>query len=371
MEHLPQSELFYQIALTQTDLVGSKTARQLLRHFTTAKAIFEAPPKQIAAIEGIGAKTISALRDGIDRVRVERELQFIHKHHIRPLFIADEHYPARLKHCEDAPPLLYYKGSDNILNGKKMVAIVGTRKNTDYGTKMTEDLVTALQQLDVVIVSGLALGIDVIAHRKALQLGIPTIGVMAHGMDNIYPPQHKHIAKEMLQNGGLLTEYASGTPPDKFNFPMRNRIVAGMCDVAVVVETETKGGAMITAKLAASYNREVMAFPGRVVDKKSEGCNYLIRANMATLINNGADLIASMAWETHTKKNVAIQQRLFGHMSDDEKKIADILAQTEGMHIDELQLKSGWGNSRLASLLLTMELAGALKSLPGKRYRMA
>jgi DNA processing protein len=363
-----KEELFYRIALTQTELIGDKIGRQLLQHFGSASAIFHASLKQLMAIEGFGQKKADLLRHEIDEAKINQEIVFMEKHNIAPLFIADKDYPRALKTCADAPLMLYYKG-DADMNSKKTVAIIGTRKNTEYGMRITEELVEGLQSLDVIIVSGLAFGIDVIAHRKAVQLGMPTIGVMAHGLDTIYPSQHKHITKEMVKHGGLLTEYISGTSPDRFNFPMRNRIVAGMCDVTVVIETETKGGAMITAKLAAGYNREVAAFPGRTIDKKSEGCNYLIRTHMAQMITGANDLIEMMSWETNEKQKT-IQPKLFNHLTDDEIKITNILEGSEGMHIDEVFLKAGVNTSILSSLLLMLELAGVVKALPGKRYRL-
>lgn len=275
-----REELFYRIALTQMELMGDRLCRLLLQHFDTAAAIFKAPLKKLYAIEGIGQKKATLFRNSIDEKCINNEISFMEQHGIEPLFITDEKYPAQLKQCADAPLLLYYKGNAD-LGKRKMVAVIGTRKNTEYGLRVTEELIEGLSGLDVIIVSGLAFGVDIIAHRKAVQCGLPTVGVMAHGLDTIYPLQHKHITKEMIKQGGLLTEYISGTKPDRFHFPMRNRIVAGMCDVTVVVETEEKGGAMITAKLAAGYNREVAAFPGRTIDKKSDGCNYLIQIGRA------------------------------------------------------------------------------------------
>lgn len=363
-----EQELFYRIALTQAEQVGDKMGRQLLYHFGSAQAVFHVPLKQLLSLEGFGRRKAELLRSAVDEKKIRQEMDFMVKYDIKPLFLTDIDYPKKLSACADAPLMLYYKGNIN-LNNKKMVAIIGTRKNTDYGMRATEELVEGLQGADVIIVSGLAFGIDILAHRKSVQLGIPTIGVMAHGLDTIYPTQHKHITKDMVKNGGLLTEYISGTPPDRFNFPMRNRIVAGMCDVTVVVETETKGGAMITAKLAAGYNREVAAFPGRAVDKKSEGCNYLIRTNMAQLITNADNLLEMMNWQTETLPKSA-QATLFRHLSDEEARITDILKGSEGMHIDELFLKAGVNTSILSSLLLALELNGIVKSLPGKRYRL-
>lgn len=363
-----QSELFYRIALTQIEQVGDKTGRQLLHRFGTADRIFHASFRQLESISGLGAKKVAHLKDIIDEAKIAAEINFMHQHDIRPVFITDQDYPEKLKNCADAPLMLYYKGKAD-LNTRKIVAIIGTRKNTEYGMRMTEELVEGLRGQDVIIVSGLAFGIDIIAHRKAVQLQIPTIGVMAHGLDTIYPSQHKHITREMVKNGGLLTEYMTGTQPDKFNFPMRNRIVAGMADVTVVVETESRGGAMITAKLAAGYNREVAAFPGRVIDKKSEGCNYLIRTNIAQQIGHVQDLLDMMNWQRSNRQAVA-QTRLFPVLNTEESMVAGILAGSEGMHIDELLLKAGVHTTTLSSLLLTLELNGMVKALPGKRYRL-
>jgi DNA processing protein len=368
MEEIDEEELFFRIALTQTEHIGERMARLLLGRFQSAKAVFQAGSKKLASIEGLGEKRLSCLRQTIDEKRVADEIKFIRQHRIKPLFFTDTEYPARLKECEDAPMMLYYKGSRD-LNQQKMVSVVGTRKNSGYGEMVTEQLVESLSEYPLTLVSGMAFGIDVIAHRKALQCKLPTIGVMAHGLDTIYPGQHRHIAREMIQDGGLITEYASGTRPDKFNFPMRNRIVAGMCDATIVVETEEKGGAMITAKLAASYNREVLAFPGRATDQKSSGCNYLIKTNIAQLITGAADLCSLLQLEPNTSQGVA-QARLFQQLNSEEQVIAQLLGVDKALHIDELQLKLKANSSKLASHLLNMELNGFIKSLPGKRYRL-
>jgi DNA processing protein len=368
MTSATEEELLYRIALTQTEHIGHCNGRRLLETFGSAKALFKAPFKQLMAIPGMGIKRATVFSHQPDLKKLQQEITFIKKHNIKPIFIQDEDYPDKLKECPDAPLLLYYKGTSALKN-RKMVAIIGSRENTDYGTRVTEELIDGLKQEDLIIVSGLALGIDGIAHRKALQVGLPTIGVLAHGLNTLYPQQHKHIAREMIKNGGLLTEHLSQTPPDRHNFPIRNRIVAGLCDVTVVIETAKKGGAMITSKLAISYNRDVAAFPGKTTDKKSEGCNYLIRTDIAQLITNADDLLEMMNWQTAIKPK-AIQPKLFSHLTDEEMKIASLLNDTTGTHIDELLLKSHFTPSQLASLLLTMELAGFVKCLPGKRFRM-
>lgn len=362
------NELFYQLALMRIENIGDIFARRLLQQFGTPENIFNTTEKQLLSIEGLGIKRVKSLQTKIDSTEIRKEIDFINKHQISTCFITENDFPPKLKACPDAPFMLFSKGNGNLLTDKT-IAIVGTRKNTDYGQRMTEDLIEGLSDLDVVIVSGLAYGIDAIAHRKALQCGLKTFAVLAHGLDRIYPSAHKNIAKEIINQGTLITEYPSATNPDKQNFPMRNRIVAGMADVVVVVETDEKGGAMITAKLASSYNREVMAFPGRVTDSKSKGCNYLIKTNIAQTITCAQDLIYMMNWQPSTNKK-SVQAKLFTNLTEDEKKLIEILKDKEAIHIDELMLKSNFNNSTLASLLLTLEFQNIVKSLPGKRYRL-
>lgn len=368
MNELSDQELYYLMALTNTAFIGGKTARALLQYFGSAEAVFKVPVRQLAAIDGLGAKRVQALKAAIDSDLIHKELEFIQRHQIRPLQWKDPLYPQQLKACVDAPVLLYYKGNAD-LNTERTVAIIGTRKNTEYGKRLTEELVEGLQGEAVTVISGMAFGIDVYAHKKAMACNMPTIGVMAHGLDRIYPAAHKGIAKDMIVKGGLITEYPSGTMPDKQNFPMRNRIVAGMSAVTVVVETGIKGGAMITAKLASGYNRDVAAFPGRITDAKSGGCNELIRSNVAQMIGSAGDLMEMMNW-TRDKKQAIVRPELFSRLTGDALRVARILEGSEGMQVDELLLRSGIGNSVLASVLLCLELEGNVQLLPGKRYRL-
>jgi len=365
-----EEELLYQMALMQIDRIGYRSARMLMETFGSAKAIFHSSAKTLRTMQGLGSTRAASLACAPSLHTLEKELAFIKEHQILPLCLADERYPARLKECPDAPLLLFYRGQAS-LNGKKMIAVIGSRQNTEYGARATEELVEGLREQDITIVSGLAGGIDGIAHRKALQTGSATIGVMAHGHATIYPRHHRDMAAEMIQKGGLLTEHLPGTPPERHYFPVRNRIVAGLCDVTVVVETAQKGGAMITAKLATGYNREVAAFPGRSIDKKSEGCNYLIKTGMAQLITRAADLLDMMNWQTATPARRTAQPKLFEHFTPEETKVASLLKDTDGTHIDELSLKTGWNTARLFHLLLTLELAGAVDALPGKRFRLS
>ena len=282
--------MIYNIALSLVEGIGHKTAKNLLNKFENAETIFKSSIKDLSHIEGVGAIRSKAFKDKQVLKRAEEILVQHDKEGIDILFYKNPSFPKRLVQCEDAPILLYYKGNAH-LNAQKMLAIIGTRKNTEYGAKMMEQFQSIS---DLVIVSGLALGIDGLAHRFALKNNIPTIGVVAHGLDITYPPSHKKLAQEMLANGGLLSEYPLMSKIELANFPMRNRIVAGLCDASIIVESDSKGGAMITSKLAVGYNREVFAFPGRSIDSRSAGCNELIKKNMAQLIESGEDVLRFM-----------------------------------------------------------------------------
>ena len=360
-------ELFYELALTFVPGIGAKTGRVLLEHFGNAKAIFKTPLKELKNVDGIGEVKAKGFRDEEIMKRAEKELAFVIKNDIKT-FAINRNYPKRLANCNDAPLVLFHKGNAD-LDATKIVAIVGTRKNTDYGHKLCEELVEGLQVLDnVLVVSGLALGIDAIAHKKAVQLGIPTVGVLGHGLDRMYPHTHKSLSEQMIERGGILAEFPSDTLPDKTNFPMRNRIVAGLSDVTVVVESNTSGGSLITAHIASGYNREVASFPGRVNDSRSAGCNELIRTNIAALITNADDLVEMMNWKDGKPK--AVQKQLFLHLTNEEQKIVDLLQTKDSVHADELFHHTGLQSSMLAATLLQLEMQGVIKTLPGKFYRM-
>lgn len=365
-----EEELYYRLALSFVPDVGIKRGMALLEHFGTAKDIFKAPLKELKKTDGITEERARAFKNDELLRRADEEMHFVQKNDIRVLLIGDEAYPQRLTHCNDAPLLLYYKGNAN-LNAAKIIAIVGTRKNTEYGHKLCETLIEGLQtQDDILVVSGLAFGIDGIAHKKSVELGIPTIAGLGHGLDRIYPASHKHLAKDMLQHGGLLTEFPSGTNPDRTNFPMRNRIVAGISDVTVIVESDKAGGSLITAYMASGYNREVAAFPGRVSDTRSAGCNDLIRSNIAAMITGPEDLLELMNWNKGAKPKT-VQKQLFLNLAPEEQKIIDILQTKDSVHADDLYYQTGLGGSQLASTLLMLEMQGLIKTLPGKHYRMA
>ena len=363
------SELFYQLALTLVPNVGDVQAKILVQHFGDAKSIFKARTSDLEKIEGIGEVRARSIRQFDEFHVAEQEEKFIEKYKIRPLFLTDAAYPKRLLNCYDSPTLLFYKGTAD-LNGSKIISIVGTRSNTDYGRAFTEKLINDLSDQNTVIISGLAFGIDAIAHKAALKHNLKTIGVVGHGLDKIYPSQHDSLAKEMItEGGGLLSEFFSGTKPDKHNFPLRNRIVAGLRDATIVVESSVKGGSMITAKLADAYNRDVFAVPGRTIDKASLGCNHLIKYNKAVLLSDADELLDVMGWK-EKKAGVKKQRALFIELTQDEQNIIHLLQQKEALHIDEINTGSGLSSSAVAAAILNLEIQGVVQSQPGKMYRM-
>jgi DNA processing protein len=365
------NDLLYQLALTEVPNIGWVQAKILAQHFGEAEKIFRAKLSTLERIEGIGTIRANSIKAFTDFSNAEQELKFIHKFRIKPLFITDSEYPQRLLNCYDPPTLLFYKGSAN-LNSPKIVSIIGTRTHTDYSKKMTDELIEELSAQNILIVSGMAYGVDAMAHKAALKNNSPTVGVLGHGLDQIYPPDHSNLAKDMVKNGGgLLTEFRSQTNPDKHNFPTRNRIVAGMSDATIVIESGIKGGSMVTAELANGYNKDVFAFPGKVTDNKSAGCNYLIKSNKAMLLTDAQQLTEVMGWEEKRQKSKAKSQKeIFIELSKDEKIIVDILNEKETVHIDEINLRSGLSSSAIAAAILNLELQNVVNGLPGKIYKL-
>ena len=328
-----------------------------------------AKKEMLLEIDGIGERIASSILSTDALVKAGKHLDFIERHKIQVLFYTDEDYPKRLKNCYDAPILLYFKGQADF-NQKRVVSIVGTRNATPYGKELCKKLVAYLEPYDVLIVSGLAYGIDVCAHKESVFHEISTVGVLGHGLDRIYPAVHKELTVKMVHNGGLLTEFLPGTNPDRENFPKRNRIIAGIADATIVVEASIKGGALITAEIANSYNKDVYAFPGRVTDEFSEGCNFLIKTNRAGLINNPKDLIYYLGWDDEIDQKQQIQTQMPLDLNKEEQRVYDVLKE-EPIAIDDLSLKTKWPQSKLAIILLTLEMQGIIVSLPGKVYKIA
>jgi len=363
--------ILHQVALTFIKEIGHTRAKLLLAHFGDAEEIFKIGEAKLKKIPGIGEKLIGRLNLGEALKSAEEELKFMEKNGVDVIFYSDARYPRRLKNCVDSPVLLYSKGNAN-LNAYRCVSIVGTRNATDYGRQLCKQLVEELAEYNALVISGLAHGIDVAAHKECLKYNVATVGVLGHGLDRFYPHQNKATADKMMENGGILSEYPSGTKPDRQNFPERNRIVAGMADATVVVEAGLKGGALITAEIANSYNRDVFAFPGRLGDEYSEGCNFLIRNNKAALLTCVADLAYSLGWEKNTETKGAPEQLLLPiDLSADERAVYEIIQQNRNpLAIDDLSIKANMPMSLLAMTLLDMELQGFIRSLPGKMYQV-
>ncbi|WP_244139459.1 DNA-processing protein DprA [Mucilaginibacter ginkgonis] len=344
-------------------------AKSMLAYAGSAEDVFKIPPSKFLRAPGIGQKTIDQLDLNSALKLAEKEVAFVDKHDIDVIFFNDPRYPKRLKLCNDSPILLYAKGKMD-LNTQRVISIVGTRKATDYGRLLCQELVTDLKSYGVTILSGLAYGIDVTAHKECIKQDVQTVGVLGHGLDRLYPASHRGTADKMMANGGLLTEYPSNTIADRENFPARNRIVAGMADATVVVEAGIKGGALITAEIANSYNRDVFAFPGRVGDEYSEGCNFLIRHNKAGLLTCAEDLAYILGWQKQDDQVPVKQNQLMLAMdlTTDERFIMEILGQNAGIAIDDLTIKTGMPMSLLAMNILNLEMQGFIRSMPGKTY---
>ncbi len=361
--------LIHQIALTLIPGVGDVNARRLVAYCGGAEAVFKERRSALKRIPGIGEITAASIVDQNVLSRAEQEIAFIEKFGIKPLYYLDEDYPWRLKNCPDGPVVLYYKGNAD-LNAKRTVGIVGTRRITDYGREVCRALVEGLPALNVITISGLAFGVDTCAHKYSLENGMATIGVLGHGLDKIYPSQNASLARRMIENGGLLTEYMSKTVPDRENFPQRNRIIAGLSDVVIVVESGMKGGSLITADIAISYNRDVFAIPGKVGEDRSSGCNWLIKTNRAGLIETAGDLTYLMSWEDPGNRKMKQQQELFRELQPDEAVIVDFLRNTGDSGIDTIISELRMSSGRVAAALLGLEFSGIITTLPGKVYRL-
>lgn len=370
---MKDNELISMIALGKIPGLGAIGARNLLKAMGSAENIFLYRKELADRVPGVGKRLINALDCPDAFVCAEKELLFASKSSISCVMISDKDYPSRLRECDDAPLVLYFKGNTD-LNSVRVISIVGTRNITEYGQQVCCRFIQDIKNYlpDLLIVSGLAYGVDIHAHRSALSNGLPTVGVLAHGLDRIYPSVHRNTAVEMLEQGGLLTEFMSGTNPDRQNFIKRNRIVAGMSDATVVVESAVKGGALITAELAGSYHRDCFAFPGRLEDEFSQGCNHLIRDNKAALIQNAEDLIKAMCWEVSTpcSESKPIQRQLFPDLTEEEQKIVSILQKEESIQINNLVVEANIPVNRMSALLFELEMKGLVRVMAGGMYRL-
>jgi DNA processing protein len=364
-------EKLYQVALSMIPGIGDVISKTLVSYCGSAKEVFRKKKPQLTKIPGLGTYHADKILAFNKFSAAEDEIELCRKHEVNLLFFTDKKYPKKLKHAPDSPTLLYHKGSAD-LNNPKTVAIVGTRKSTTYGRDFTEMIVERLAAHNALIVSGLAYGIDITAHKAALRNKLDTVGVMGSGMDIIYPSAHRHTALDMLEHGGLLTEIRMGAQPDRHNFPSRNRIIAGMSDVIIVIEAAVRGGAIITAEIGNSYNRDVFALPGNVENKRSQGCNNLIKQNKAHLLTGIEDIEYIMNWQTPEGGTVSQEKYYdFTQLSEDERSVVETLTLSkDGLVIDELSWKAQIPLNKLASLLLNLELTGIVKPLPGKKYRL-
>lgn len=362
--------LAYKIAISLIPGIGSVTARNLIAYVGSVEGVFQEKEKNLMKIPGIGE--VNAQRVVRQNVleRAKREVEFVLKNRIQTFFYLDEDYPTRLKGCSDSPIILYFKGNAN-LNEQRIISVVGTRNATNYGREICEELIRSFSEKSypILVVSGLAYGIDVHAHKACLKHNIPTVGVFAHGLDAIYPSLHAPIAYKMLENGGLLSDFISETKIDRQNFLRRNRIIAGLADATIIVESAEKGGALVTADIANSYNRDVFAFPGRSTDLYSRGCNKIIKLNEAVLVESQADIEKAMNWDVKTQSNRAYQTSLFVELTPEEQKLVDLLKGGDRF-VDEITIETQLPMSKVSALLLGLEFKGMVVSLPGKMYRL-
>lgn len=359
------------IALTLCPGIGRIGAKQLIDTVGSAAEVFRLRKELPALYPDIRPAIIEALDCPEAFHRAEQEMKFVEKNHLTCLTLHNERYPSRLRDCDDAPICLFFKGGAD-LNALRIISMVGTRHATDYGKQFCADFLRDLSALypDVLVVSGLAYGIDIHAHRAALANHLPTVGVLAHGLDRIYPSVHRKTAIDMLPAGGLLTEFLTGTEPERFNFIGRNRIVAGMADATIVVESALKGGSLITAELAEGYHRDCFAVPGRITDAASAGCNRLISDNKAVLVQNAEEFVQAMGWVSDAPKPVSVQRSLFPDLSEDETRIVQLLAQRDELHINTLMVETNIPIHRMSSLLFELEMKGVVKALVGGQYKL-
>lgn len=366
------NDLLYKISLSLIPGIGSVTAKSLVAYTGSAEQVFKEKEKALRGIPGVGTVLAKNIVKSAVLSRAAQEVEFIEKQGINALFYLDENYPKRLQACNDAPIILFVKGRPD-LNCARSISIVGTRHATEYGKQTVDYFISGLAErgYPILIVSGLAYGIDIQAHKAALNVGLPTVAVLGHGLETVYPAIHTSVAKEMEEkNGGLVSDFLSHSTIERTNFLRRNRIIAGLADATIIVESAKKGGALVTAEIANSYNRDVFAFPGRRSDIYSEGCHFLIKSNRAALIETVTDLEYGMNWSAGKSIPDAVQPRLFNDLLQDEKLIVDVLQSQGEMPIDSICIKTGLTMNKVSPTLLNLEFAGIVKGLPGKVFKV-
>lgn len=365
---MTDNELLNTLALLRVEGVGDIVAKKLINHLGSAEEVFKAKRQKILGIEGVGEILYNNLKNTAVFKEAEAEMKFISDNAIKVNYYQEKDYPERLKHCIDGPVILFSSGNIN-LDNRKTISIVGTRQMKSYGSDFCRKLIEDIAPLNPVIISGFAYGVDIHAHTVAMDQGLQTIGVVAHGLNQVYPKVHKKYVSKMEENGGFFTEFWSTSNPDKENFVKRNRIVAGLAEATVIIESADKGGSLITANIANDYNRDVFAVPGRITDKYSQGCNDLIKSQRAHLLTSAADLLYILNWEVEEKQpKKAVQKQLFVTLEPEEQKVYDFLQKSGKELMDIIALQCEMPIFKLSSLLLTMELKGVIRPLPGKMF---
>lgn len=363
-----QNQLLYKIGITLLPGVGDINAKKLIAYCGGVEAVFKQKKSHLLKIDGVGEKLAESIVNQKVLLRAEEEIGFIEKNKIQTSFFTDKHFPMRLKQAIDGPVIVYFKGNVN-LNQTKILSVVGTRKVTDRGKEICDQIISGFKNEDILIVSGLAYGVDTQAHKSSLNNGLDTLGVLAHGLDRIYPAVNRELAKRMIEQGGLLTDFISKTNPDAQNFPKRNRIIAGLADATLVIESASKGGSLITADIANSYSRDVFAVPGRPGDKYSKGCNFLIRSNRAALVETANDIRYLLGWDT-VKEAKSVQHKLFIDLKPEEELLVEIIRQEKEPTIDRIALKAQMPMSKVSATLLNLEFEGLIRCLPGKMFKI-
>lgn len=366
---MTESDLLHLLALQNVAKIGDITAKKLINHCGSAEAIFKERKKDLLLIDGIGTTTISDLFGSYHFEEAEKELKFIKENDIECLYFMDSNYPEKLKHCIDGPILLFQSGNID-LKKQRIISIVGTRKITTYGIAFCEQLVEQLAVFNPVIVSGFAYGTDITAQKAALKYNLQTIGCLAHGLNQVYPGVHKKYVAEIEKYGGFMTDFWSTSNPDRENFLKRNRIIAGLSQATIVIESAERGGSLVTADIANSYNREVFAVPGRTTDSQSVGCNNLIKFQKAHVLSNPLDVPYILNWELEDKKKPAIQKQLFVELDDQEKVIYNYLKEKGKQMLDIIAIECHMPIFKVAGVLLNMELKGVIRPLPGKLFEV-
>lgn len=362
-----EEELLYILALQRVKGIGDINAKKLISHCGSAKNVLLEKKRNLEKINGIGSFTIQHLFDETNLKEAEKELQYIQENKIETFYFEGKNYPEKLKHCIDAPILLFKEGNFNLEN-RPIISIVGTRKITSYGRDFCEKLISDLKEYDPIIVSGFAYGVDICAHKAAIKNELTTIGVLAHGFEEIYPKTHKKYISEINENGGFLTDFWHNDELIRENFLKRNRIVAGISEATIIIESADKGGSLVTADIANSYSRDVFAVPGRSTDNFSKGCNDLIKRNKAAILTSANDLVEMLNWNLETKKDTVIQKQLFVELDEKEQLIYDFLIEQGKQLLDTISLSCKLPIYQVTTILFNLEMKGVVKPLPGKLF---